>query len=1280
MRRVIIRAVSIILAIILLLPVVLIGFLQTDWSRRLMISLVESYSPKVINGTVTIGRLTGSLIRDLKIENLMLRHNGDTVVWVNEIAVSYHLMPLLIGQVAVDSVRISDGKLFVVTDSVNGLNLSHLLLPSDQKDSAEASSIDLFINRIIVDSFRVSLLGFASPTPTMVDNVRIFSQLKISGDELWFALDSMSAQPNQSWPELRRLSFNFHQSSKGMALTGFRISTLQNQFLADANYASDSLFDGNVALQRPSAKEFDFLLPDVSVATLDTFYFKADNQHGRLIFDGGVEKKDQKIQLQGHVDSFRDLFSDSLVSTPFQLSVALYRVRPNEWMPTLPSGVILNGLVTAQGERLSLTDSPVLLDGNLNGSSWQRIKTERLQLNASVTQQKVLAEVDLRWAQQSFRGKLRLNDWLKSPRFDGFVRFAEVDLARWPGAQPIRLGQGEIHFRGNGTDLMTLNAEAKVRISPLMIYDLAADSLQLRGHIQKGVAAIDTMTLAMNGISISAAGNYDIKNERLDGHLKAVMAGFNLVHSRVAVPVGIEDGLLLAQVKGALLHPQIVAELKGRGVMVDSMVVEQIQANANGEWTNGGLVMNMQGRLDQLQYDNYRGNEVQIHGRYSTQQVDVAIQSILQDSIRFNLATQIFPDDTTSVKISHIALGTEQIGVENPDTIRLRWSGSTLWVDHFDLSQRQQPDSKLSVKGVVDPMGDSDLTLDVKHFKVTSIQPVVAFQLPEASVSAELHLSGRPNAHRIDINTQIDSMLYNRIAVHQIVQKGVLSNRSLNLETRILNQAGEYLPILLHSRHWFRQDSLSFAMVEKPRLTLESQAENILLQKIVPSTKTYQVSDGLLSFQMVLSGDMTNPSADGYVRISGASFKVPSAGADFNRFDMGLRAQGSKLLLDSLKIRSGKGMLDMSGDLSFESGIVSAVQSFDMSLKAKDFRFNRSNYFDFTFDADASVATVNQAPVFRGRVDVDHARINMDKLMYQSQPEQNREQGLLVTALNESKRKQMEELPDETETVLAPRTSLLQLSAVKGRLTLVIPRNTWLMGDNMGIELMGNLDVVKEGVDFELFGNVGVNRGFYTLYGRKLNIVKGDLIFQGGTSIDPTLSLQAQYVFRTVDRQKKTLEAIVGGTLTEPEITFELDGESVTQGDAVGYLVFGKPLSELGVSNQQAVGQVSAGNAVSGMLTSELTKLLGKGLNLDVLEIDASENWESASFVVGKYLTNNLFVIYQRAFGKSSDNEIAPESVTLEYELNRHLFFRIESGEEKTSGADIILKIESKKQ
>ena len=186
------------------------------------------------------------------------------------------------------------------------------------------------------------------------------------------------------------------------------------------------------------------------------------------------------------------------------------------------------------------------------------------------------------------------------------------------------------------------------------------------------------------------------------------------------------------------------------------------------------------------------------------------------------------------------------------------------------------------------------------------------------------------------------------------------------------------------------------------------------------------------------------------------------------------------------------------------------------------------------------------------------------------------------------------------------------------------------------------------------------------------------MVFQGGSSIDPSLNLQAQYVFRTADRQKKILEATVGGKLSQPEINFELDGASISQGDAVGYLVFGKPFSELGVSNQQAVGQANAGDAFSGMLTNQLTKILVKELNLDVLEIDASENWENASFVVGKYITSNLFVIYQRAFGKASENDIAPESVTLEYELNRHLFFRIESGEEKSSGMDVILKIESK--
>jgi autotransporter translocation and assembly factor TamB len=98
------------------------------------------------------------------------------------------------------------------------------------------------------------------------------------------------------------------------------------------------------------------------------------------------------------------------------------------------------------------------------------------------------------------------------------------------------------------------------------------------------------------------------------------------------------------------------------------------------------------------------------------------------------------------------------------------------------------------------------------------------------------------------------------------------------------------------------------------------------------------------------------------------------------------------------------------------------------------------------------------------------------------------------------------------------------------------------------------------------------------------------------------------------------------------------------------------------------------------MVSSQLNKTIGTRLKLDMIEINATENWQSAAFVVGKYITNDLFVIYQRGFGEAEGDEITPETITLEYELNRLLFFRLQSGSSKESGVDVILKFESKKE
>ena len=49
--------------------------------------------------------------------------------------------------------------------------------------------------------------------------------------------------------------------------------------------------------------------------------------------------------------------------------------------------------------------------------------------------------------------------------------------------------------------------------------------------------------------------------------------------------------------------------------------------------------------------------------------------------------------------------------------------------------------------------------------------------------------------------------------------------------------------------------------------------------------------------------------------------------------------------------------------------------------------------------------------------------------------------------------------------------------------------------------------------------------------------------------------------------------------------------------------------------------------------------------------------------------------LYERGTsGKSGSADLVHESITLEYELNRNLFFRLLNGNPKDSGIDVVLK------
>ena len=136
-------------------------------------------------------------------------------------------------------------------------------------------------------------------------------------------------------------------------------------------------------------------------------------------------------------------------------------------------------------------------------------------------------------------------------------------------------------------------------------------------------------------------------------------------------------------------------------------------------------------------------------------------------------------------------------------------------------------------------------------------------------------------------------------------------------------------------------------------------------------------------------------------------------------------------------------------------------------------------------------------------------------------------------------------------------------------------------------------------------------------------------------------------------------------------------GNSINEGDAISYILFGKGLDELSMAQQddmQSSGTL-AGNAAASILSAQLTKFLGNKLNVDYIEINSSGTFDNATMEVGKYITNNLFVSYEQRIGQSNEDDLTNYVVKLEYEVFKFLFLQLNNSD-RDSGFDVIFKIE----
>lgn len=259
-------------------------------------------------------------------------------------------------------------------------------------------------------------------------------------------------------------------------------------------------------------------------------------------------------------------------------------------------------------------------------------------------------------------------------------------------------------------------------------------------------------------------------------------------------------------------------------------------------------------------------------------------------------------------------------------------------------------------------------------------------------------------------------------------------------------------------------------------------------------------------------------------------------------------------------------------------------------------------------------------------------------------------------------------LPSSDEVIVGaePRDPAEQF-LVRSEITLKLGDRVSIDTSGLTGRLTGSLTATSDGgATTAGRGELSIEEGKYVAYGRKLDIERGRLLFNGGSVTDPAIDIRAIKQFPDIKAGVN-----VRGTLQAPRITFFSD-PPVPQSQIVSLLLAGGSLESLqgatpgaaaGVQNQNAATR----NELLAQGGAMLAQQLGAKIGLEDVGLESNLANET-SLVLGKYLSPRLYVSYGIGITQ------AVSGLMTRYILNEHWTIRTQAG--KVNSSDLVYTIE----
>ena len=411
--------------------------------------------------------------------------------------------------------------------------------------------------------------------------------------------------------------------------------------------------------------------------------------------------------------------------------------------------------------------------------------------------------------------------------------------------------------------------------------------------------------------------------------------------------------------------------------------------------------------------------------------------------------------------------------------------------------------------------------------------------------------------------------------------------------------------------------------------TASVTADLASLRPLQPWLGTVAAIDGRLHVAAAARGTLEQPVLTGNVAGDALRFALPQYGVHLRDGTLRARLVDRAVVLDDFSFAGGDGRFTATGTIARPTQAESAPTS-RVQWQAENFTVVNRPDLRLVADGEGTLAIENSKILLAGNISIDEGRVEYA-------PSRVGRLSDDVVIVGDSRR---------TNNGDGPLPLALDLEVALGR-------DFRFRGEGLDTRLAGRVKVVTTAAGrIDAAGSIRAVTGTYYVFGQRLDIERGRLIFDGPVD-NPAMDVVAL-------RKNLAVEAGVelSGTVRQPRVRL-VSNPPVSDGEKLSWLLTGQGLDRASRADFALLGAASA--SLLGGGSRPITTQIANTIGLDDISVrgsDAAVTGGTSTQVVafGKRITDRLTLVYEQGL------TVASNALRIEYALSRTLTLRAEAG------------------